>query len=479
MAIIVAACSASRCSLFAQSDTVASPVAVAVKAAAEVAGVNAVIWAFDRYVIANDVVYNIDFGTMGRNLKRGFVWDNDRFSTNLLGHPYQGGLYFSAARSAGLSFWPSVPYSVAGSLMWEYLMENEPPSINDFISTSIGGAALGEITFRLSGLLIDNRATGLNRAGREILAAIISPMSGLNRVLSGSAWKVRSAEGELSGDASVHFYMAAGYRALAGDSRVKSRLDNGMYVDAELSYGNLFSEDCEKPYDAFTLRTSFNLFSEQPLVGSVNVVGELWGENIPLKSATATLHWGVFQHFSYYDSNTVIAAQQVSSYRLAEAAAVGVGAQLKASVKGGATFVSSAYLTGILLGGTTTDYYRVTNRDYNMGNGFSSKLSAGLLGSKAGLGVKVEDYRLFTWKGYDPEANLSLLTAEEQRTLNAQGDRGNARLTIYNLNFYYRFRKRCILSIQASCYSRDSCYSHFPSVKRQLVESKIGTGYLF
>jgi hypothetical protein len=35
--------------------------------------------------------------------------------------------------------------------MWEYLMENEWPSINDFITTPIGGVCLGEITFRLSG----------------------------------------------------------------------------------------------------------------------------------------------------------------------------------------------------------------------------------------------------------------------------------------------------------------------------------------
>jgi hypothetical protein len=104
----------------------------------------------------------INFWTMGNNLSHGFVWNNDQFSTNLLGHPYHGGLYFNAARINGVNFWQSVPYTVAGSLMWEYLMENEPPSINDFIATPIGGMALGEMTFRLSGLLIDNRATVLN-----------------------------------------------------------------------------------------------------------------------------------------------------------------------------------------------------------------------------------------------------------------------------------------------------------------------------
>ena len=59
--------------------------------AVEIAGLNAGIWAFDRYVIADDDVYNISINTMRRNLQRGFVWDNDQFSTNLLGHPYHGG----------------------------------------------------------------------------------------------------------------------------------------------------------------------------------------------------------------------------------------------------------------------------------------------------------------------------------------------------------------------------------------------------
>jgi hypothetical protein len=116
---------------------------------------------------------------------------------------------------------------------------------------------------------------------------------------------------------------------------------------------------------------------------------------------------------------------------------------------------------------------------YNLGSGFSSKLGAGLLGRKAGLYVKVEDYRLFTWKGYDPKTDLSGLTVDEQRQLNAQGDKGNVKFTIFNLNFYYHFLKHYMLSVETSYYMRDSYYKYFPRVKYQIVESKIGIGYLF
>ena len=74
--------------------------------------------------------------------------------------------------------------------MWEFLGENEPASINDWIATTIGGAALGEITHRLSSLCLDDRTRGWQRVGREALAFAVSPMRGLNRLLNGDMWHV-------------------------------------------------------------------------------------------------------------------------------------------------------------------------------------------------------------------------------------------------------------------------------------------------
>jgi hypothetical protein len=180
-----------------------------------------------------------------------------------------------------MNFWQSTTYTVAGSLMWEFFLENEYPSINDFITTPVGGMALGEIIFRLSGLLIDNRATGWNRFGREVLSALISPMNGLNRIFSGEAWKVRHKENGFSDGIPVKFYIEIGHRALAEDSEIKNKIDNAVFLDMQLLYGNLFSEENEKPYDAFQVRTSFNFFSKQPAIGNVNLVGQLWGKTFP------------------------------------------------------------------------------------------------------------------------------------------------------------------------------------------------------
>ncbi|MDR0712718.1 MAG: DUF3943 domain-containing protein [Bacteroidales bacterium] len=248
-----------KCFSLHRIDSIPAPGAKRGKAAVETAGINVGIWAFNRYLMREDFA-KINFKTMGNNLSHGFVWDNDQFSTNLLGHPYHGGLYFNAARVNGMNFWQSVPYTVAGSLMWEYLMENEYPSINDFIATPVGGMALGEITFRLSGLLIDNRATGWSRVGREFLSTLISPMSGLNRILSGEAWKTGNYHrGAVGNDMPVKFYIEAGHRALAEESEIKNRIDNTVFLDLQLLYGNLFRKKTKNLTMHFwwTLRSIF------------------------------------------------------------------------------------------------------------------------------------------------------------------------------------------------------------------------------
>ena len=77
------------------------------KGAEIVAATNIGIWSFDRFVLQAEYA-RINFKTVRNNFKSGFVWDNDMFLTNLLLHPYHGGLYFNAARSNGKNFWQFV-----------------------------------------------------------------------------------------------------------------------------------------------------------------------------------------------------------------------------------------------------------------------------------------------------------------------------------------------------------------------------------
>lgn len=160
------------------------------RAAGEVVGFNLGLWAFDRYIQRGDFAY-ISFNTIKENFKHGLIWDNDKLGTNTFLHPYNGSLYFNAARANGFNFWQSGLFAIGGSFMWEFFMEREYPSTNDFIATPIGGTALGEVLYRASDAVLDDRLTGGARFEREAAAFILSPLRGLNRIITGDAWKVR------------------------------------------------------------------------------------------------------------------------------------------------------------------------------------------------------------------------------------------------------------------------------------------------
>ncbi len=94
------------------------------RAGAEVVGFNLSLWAFDRYVQHGDFAY-INFNTIKENFRHGFYWDNDKLGTNTFLHPYNGSLYFNAARSNGFNYWQSELFAIGGSAMWEMFMGRE------------------------------------------------------------------------------------------------------------------------------------------------------------------------------------------------------------------------------------------------------------------------------------------------------------------------------------------------------------------
>ena len=132
--------------------------------------------------------YDSDGESFERNLKTAPVYDKDPFSINQIGHPYQGNIYYGFARSAGLEYWESLLYTLAGSFLWETWGETTPPSINDYVSTTIGGSFVGEALFRMASLLLEG---GGESPGfwRELGAAVISPPTGFNRLVFGERFK--------------------------------------------------------------------------------------------------------------------------------------------------------------------------------------------------------------------------------------------------------------------------------------------------
>lgn len=122
----------------------------------EVLGLNVFVWAWDYYVLQKDYA-DIDMDIWKRNLREGWKWDHNHWAINFYGHPYQGSMYYNAARSGGYGFYRSLLWTALGSFTWEMFAETEYPAPNDLITTTIAGSMYGEVLYRLSRLIYNTK----------------------------------------------------------------------------------------------------------------------------------------------------------------------------------------------------------------------------------------------------------------------------------------------------------------------------------
>ena len=457
------------------------------QAVAEVIGINVGVHLFDRYVTKEEFAQTT-LRSIRNNFKTGFVWDNDLFNTNMFMHPYHGNLYFNAARTNGLTFWESAPYALGGSLMWEFFEETEPPAINDVIATSMGGIAIGEMTHRLSRTMLDDRDRGFRRFLREAAAAIINPIQGLHRIISGDAWRVKNSNyryhdyNEIPLDASV----SVGWRYLADDGALFRGI-HAPYINLTLTYGTSVDGDKHKtPYDFFDVETNIAFGGGQPPVNSLQILGRLWSIPILDKKGMAG-EFGIYQHFNYYDAKPIKDGSELTPYRISEAAGFGPGFIISLPKMGALSKLEQrVFLSGILLGGTKSDYFNAIERDYNMGSGFSIKSKTQLDFGKFGRFIlNAKYFRLYTWKGYEDEDLQQYVDGtKDLHYLNVQGDHSNAALLVVNPVMEFHLARQWSINISGTFYARRTHYKYYydkdlilrqnSTVRANTFETKIG-----
>ena len=447
------------------------------QAAAEATGINVGVQLFDRYALNSDFAQTT-LNSLKRNFTDGMVWDNDFFITNLFAHPYHGNLYFNAARSNGLNFWESAPYALGGSLMWEFLGETEPPAINDVIATTCGGIAIGEMTHRLSRTVLDDRDRGGSRFLREAAATIINPIQGLHRIFSGDAWRVRSDHYRYHDFSKIPVDMSfsVGWRYLA-DNGALFRGIHAPYVNITLMYGTpVDGERHTTPYDFFDLEMNAAFGGGQPMVNTLNIVGRLWSTPVLDKKGMAG-EFGIYQHFNYYDAKPIEDGSELTPYRISEAAGFGPGFILSLPQTGAMTKLEQRiFMSGILLGGTKSDYFNVIERDYNMGSGFSVKSKTQIEFGKFGrFMLNAKYFRIYTWKGYeDKDLQAFADGTKDLHYLNVQGDRSNAMLLVVNPVMEIHLAKQWSVTLSGAYYSRRTFYKYHDMVKANTFETKLG-----
>lgn len=433
------------------------------RASAEVVGMNLGLWAFDRYVQKGRFAY-ISWNTIRDNFRHGFEWDNDHLSTNMFAHPYNGSIFFNAGRSNGFNFWQSELFAIGGSAMWEMFMEREYPSTNDIIATPVGGAALGEVLFRTSDLIIDDRASGSERFGRELAAFFVSPMRGINRLVTGAAWRRRSTSGRQFGIPPISVELSLGTRYLSLEG-YDGGSHAGVAAEINIEYGNRYAGHSHAPYDYFSFLMELQAIRSQPLLSRVEIMGRLLASEVIDKDRFSA-NVGLYQHFDYFDSDTISPDRKsfpfpcAVPYKLGTPASVGGGVMFRYLPVKSISMDGYLHLNGIILAGILTDFYRDYHRNYNWGSGFSLKAGVNLALRDDRLAVRLADqfYRVYTWNGYDSGADWSL--TPEGKPVDVQGDQSSSSFNHFEISADYRLWRSLYLTGGIDFYTRTTRYDN-------------------
>jgi hypothetical protein len=396
-------------------------------AAGETFAVNIFIWSLDHYVAKAEWA-NISIESVKHNFQSGFKWDDSKFAMNQFFHPYHGGAFFNCGRTNGMNFWESAPYSFGGSLMWELFMETEEPSINDLITTTAGGIMLGEIMYRFSDLVLDDRTSGSERTWREIGATLINPVRGVNRFISGKT--KRRLKSDPYEKPPVRGSWSLGNNHIADGKDLGKGTTNLMY-QVEFIYGEPFHPGkTRKPFDYFALNLGLNHgLGFEHFLGDVYSQGLLWGYNTDYGEQQQNLI-GIFQHYDYL-VNTI--------YEIG-VSSVGGGVISKFKSIENVEARTSAHLAGILLGGSNSEYAEITHRDYNLGTGLTGKFNGTLSHSKYGeLSINYMMYWIHTLSGADGDELLYLANPSLKIPIHSKWSLGLEYLYYLRQGFYDDF----------------------------------------
>ncbi|MES2268588.1 MAG: DUF3943 domain-containing protein [Bacteroidota bacterium] len=412
------------------------------RAAAEWGLAQAIPFSYGKF-IAHAEYSNVTGATIWRNLNPGsFQWDKDIFRTNQFGHPYQGSLYFSAFRSNGYSFWQSAPAAVAGSYFWETFGENERPSPNDFVNTSFGGIVLGEMSYRLSNKIVNNRHRGFGRQMEEITAFLANPMNGLNRLLDGKWGKVYgNPKDRDSSKVSAEFDLGLRtFNSITGTEGGNKK--TGIYGRAKLIYGSRY-KDYHTPFSNIMINVEVGK-DDSSAVNAINVYGSLAGweleSNRDLKHLLIlSANYDYISNEAFFYGGQSVKLNMFSQYE--------VGEKVK---------INTIIGTGPVLLAAVPSTYSSNGRNYDYTSGFNIN---------GGAGVVVKD-RFFASIDY---RGAWLYTVN--------GNKSHYYLHTVNSELQYAFSKKFSLIGQSGYFFLRGNYKEHPDVNKRYPYARLAVRY--
>lgn len=427
------------------------------------------IWAYDKAI--KKPFADISIATIKHNFKTGFLWDNDGFQTNMLDHPLQGNFNFNIARYNGYNHWQSYIYNFGGSLFWEMLLENEPPSINDQISTVVGGQAIGEVCYRISDCIMTPYKRSFKRVSSELANTLFVPTETIRRVINGNIWKVDYPKySEISEKPEVDFVLGIGYSKFIEKSKINN-YSGRMTLNFNTYYNDPFTIKIKKPFDYFNLKLVINLNSEQPIVNKMNIDGAIWTKRKNLNRENK-LSYGIFQHYDYFNSDSTEYASHQIPYKISAPASYGLGLMHKYISKE-LSSVNEIHANAILIGAGVTDHYNLNKRNYNFGPGYSYKIrSTTIYKYLVKIYAELMSFRIFTPKGTTPETIVN-----DDNFYTFQGDIGNSTFNILNAGIEFNLIRRFVLHFELMHSFRKNIYKYYPEIHQADDEINIALFY--
>ncbi|MBQ8013967.1 MAG: DUF3943 domain-containing protein [Treponema sp.] len=184
--------------------------------------------------------------TLAHPLERQPEFDTDYVWTNFVLHPFQGSLYYMAARNSNLNRAEALGITALGDFLWEWFFETTEPSLNDLVYSFLGGFAVGEMVSRLA-LEAEYKASPLGY--------ILNPPR-----LWTEAWSKSKPKGTVGNIheftvkfnvGTMHSYTKSGYSGLQD---AKEIFPVYFSPDINVVYNDPYGHDSNEPYSQFEFR---------------------------------------------------------------------------------------------------------------------------------------------------------------------------------------------------------------------------------
>ncbi|MBU4267678.1 MAG: DUF3943 domain-containing protein, partial [Acidobacteria bacterium] len=331
-----------------------------------------------------------------------------------------------------------------GSLLWEYFGETTRPAYNDIINTTFSGALFGEILYRLSSNILDDRTTGAERFFREFAAAILNPGRAASRLLQGKL--TRSTPKKVYQKEPLNITLAAGTHWFNQGTKFATGSGSAIFK-MHLDYGDPFEIRPRKPFDFFKLRMelSYGKNLENKYLDNFLGYGLIFGKTV--HSGNLDMLIGAFQHYNYWEN------------KIFKISVLGFGGGIiaKWQFSRNSNFQSAFHLGLIPLGASNSPYVDIEEagihgRNYDYSGGVEAKFEDTL--NLAKIGQVTAIYYLYWLHTYI-------------------GPAGDKIISIFKPRIAVKLSSNLSLGFEFTYYHNNSYLRDFPDVHKSNSEQKL------